>query len=208
MHNLIHGYSECQEDELLVSYLINNSVKNHVFIDAGAHSIQYSNSYFFYKNLGWSGIAIEANPVLAEGLINSLPPQVKVVNKAVSTQSGTVDFFVSEDTYVSSMSQANAEVWGAPVKKITVESETLQSILDAENIPEDFGILSIDIEGTDLEVLESMINDSPYRPRYIICELSDIYRRSGNSLSFSEKLSEKYTLIGQTRPNLILKYID
>ena len=204
--NAITGYSEFAEDELLVTHLLNRSIESRIFVDAGAHSIRCSNSYYFYKHLGWSGIAIEANPLLAKELIGVLPPQVKVVNKALSIEPGNIDFFISANTFVSSTNRQAVENWGESIDRINLTSDSLQAILDAEKIPLEFGILSIDIEGSDLEVLESLLRYSLYRPRYIISELADAYSKANNSLSFSKELSESYSVIAKTPANLILQY--
>lgn len=55
-------YSQCGQDEFMNNLIFRNK-KNGVFIDIGAHDGKtYSNSLYFEKELGWTGICVEPMP--------------------------------------------------------------------------------------------------------------------------------------------------
>jgi FkbM family methyltransferase len=61
-------YSQCGQDQFINENLFKN-MKNGIFIDIGAHDgISLSNTYFFEKELSWSGICIEPIPEIFEKL--------------------------------------------------------------------------------------------------------------------------------------------
>ena len=57
-----------------------------------------------------------------------------------------------------------------PRKRTTVNTVTAQSIFEAQQVPKEFALLSIDVEGHDYEVLTSFDLDE-FRPRLIVIEM-------------------------------------
>lgn len=52
-------YSQYKQDEYLYKKFFKKK-RNGVFFDIGAHNgIKISNTYFFEKNLGWTGVCVE-----------------------------------------------------------------------------------------------------------------------------------------------------
>lgn len=61
-------YSQCEQDKFVNENLFKYR-KNGVFVDIGAHDgISLSNTYFFEKELGWSGVCLEPMPHAFEQL--------------------------------------------------------------------------------------------------------------------------------------------
>lgn len=71
MHQDMEGYqfySQYHQDEYIYELFFKNKY-NGIFVDIGAHDgITYSNTFFFEKHLGWSGICVEPIPELFERL--------------------------------------------------------------------------------------------------------------------------------------------
>ena len=113
--------------------------KNGYFLDVGAYDgIQISNTYFLEKELGWSGICIEANP----SVFNSLALNRKSLNLnvAVSNYQG-VGMFLDDSISTDG-------------RGVNVDFDTLNNILEKSEAPEIIDYLSIDIEGHEFTVLE------------------------------------------------------
>jgi FkbM family methyltransferase len=61
-------YGQYHQDKLVYEKFFKDK-RNGVFVDVGAHDgITYSNTYFFEKDLGWTGICIEPIPEVYEQL--------------------------------------------------------------------------------------------------------------------------------------------
>lgn len=113
--------------------------KNGYFLEVGAYDgIQTSNTYFLEKELGWSGICIEANP----SVFNSLALNRKSLNLnvAVSNYEG-VGMFLGDAISTDG-------------RGVNVDFDTLNNILKKNKAPEIVDYLSIDIEGHEFTVLE------------------------------------------------------
>jgi len=57
-------YGQYEQDRYLYETIFHNK-KNGTFVEFGAlDGIRFSNTYFFEKNFGWTGICAEPNPIL------------------------------------------------------------------------------------------------------------------------------------------------
>ena len=123
------------------------------YVDAGANEPrELSNTYFLDKCLGWRGVCIEANPVLA-GLI-AAERSCTVVNKCIAGSSSvtSLEFYLAPwvNGYSSGGHIATDEEHRDPKggTLVTVACEPLSKILKDNGIAgADF--LSIDIEGNE-----------------------------------------------------------
>jgi len=199
----INGFSQYQEDWFLVRDILIDSAQQNYIVDVGANSITGSNTWWFTQNLGFRTLLIEANPELCKEFAKTLPSHAKILNLAIGTSEGLSKFYLSENNAVSSLSKDNAEIWGKPIREISVEMRRLPSILEEQEIPLNFLLLSIDIEGWDLRVLKDLLENSPYRPQYIVAELPEF-----NDRFLIENLPElvlNYEVLARTVSNVILR---
>lgn len=141
--------------------------RNGVFIDIGAHDgIDKSNTLFFEREMGWTGVCLEANPTVYDRLTKNR--LCRCENVAVFNQTGTVPFCLIGG-YAEMLSgistvynplhekRINHELalYGGSKKIINVKADTLESIFNRNGINHvDF--LSIDIEGGEFEALSSI----------------------------------------------------
>lgn len=175
-------------------------------VDVGARGKERSNSYDLMKEFGWHGLLIEANPQLITGIEEDFAGlSFDLVNFAVSDYEGVATLSLGVNDDISSLTEANTQAWGELRGSVEVEVRTLESLLKAQNAPHDFDLLSLDIEGEDIKVLNSLLANSLYRPRWIIIEAShDFSVRSLDDLDFSDDVKALYEIRGQTVANLIL----
>lgn len=165
---------------------------NGVFVDIGAgpDGIQGSNSYFFEKN-GWKCVVADADPRNKEALLKNRKHAYSV---AVGSKPGKAKLHMHDESPdISVLSDAGEQ---------EVEVVTLESLLEKEGI-EKIDILSIDTEGTELDVWESF-DWKKHRPAIVIVE-------AVSSKVINEKVPEHFASIGYTYvatrgPNLIYKW--
>jgi len=209
------------------------------YVDIGAyHPKLFSNTYLFYKK-GWRGICVDPNPRMEE-LYRKARPRDVFVNVGVGDVDGVrlprfgvpklamtnekaskvteMEYYMFEDgaanTFSAEQARKNQEVGRKLIGKRTVAVLPLEKILE-KYLPkgQKIDLLSVDVEGMDLEVLKS--NDwKKYRPKMVICEdlafdLDKWMRRlrgKREGFGVGEFLMEKgYRLTAKTPYSLIFK---
>lgn len=198
-------YSQFGEDVVIAKLL---KEKSGFYIDVGAHHPKrYSNTYLLYKR-GWQGINIDPNPESIH-LFDKARPRDTNVCVGVGAKKEELAYYMFSDPAVNSFQEEEAKRWAnkswiTPLGVKQVPVDTLQSILSTlPDIPP-VNLLTIDVEGMDLEVLQS--NDwEKIRPDMIVVE-SDIFNPTK---PFDDPLFEflvsqhGYTLRGLVGPSLI-----
>jgi FkbM family methyltransferase len=169
-------YSEksySQEGEDMILRRILGDKKNGFYIDVGAHHPKrFSNTYLFYKK-GWSGINIDAAP-------GSMAPFKKARTRdinlelAIAKDRRELTFYIFNEPALNSfdekLSYSRINDKFHIIEQRTILTQTLEEIL-RENISpnQKIDFLSTDVEGLDLEVLQSN-NWNMFRPEYILVE--------------------------------------
>ena len=133
-------YSQAGQDQWVLEKT--NSKKFGYFLDIGAYDgINYSNTYYLEKNMGWSGICIEPDVKNYKFLIEKR--NCLCENLAVNNFKGSVPFFSSE---MGSKIDDSYDYY--------VECDTLENILIKNNSPKFIDYLSIDVEGNEISIIE------------------------------------------------------
>lgn len=169
------SFSQSGED-LLIDYIFElRGVKMPTYLDIGAHDPFYLNNTAIFYLRGCRGINIEANP----GLIGNFTKKRKEdinLNLGVSDQPGELDFYIMADPTLSTFSKDESEsmVRGghklSGVKKIQLL--TVQAVLDQYNGGKFPDLLSIDVEGLDYKILQSIDFGTQY-PKVICVEAAE-----------------------------------
>jgi FkbM family methyltransferase len=126
----------------------------------------------YYLELGYSVVAIEADPYLADGLRVRFAAEiaggrVAVVNTAViERDQEKVAFYVSRDNTESSLIPSMAKRSGPGVEEIRVTGRSLCSLFSEYGLP---WYCKIDIEGYDAAAVAGMAGWGG-RPAFISCE--------------------------------------
>jgi FkbM family methyltransferase len=140
------------------------------FVDIGAcYPFKLSNTSYLESKWDWTGLLIEPNPTLASQLQTYRTS--KVLNLAVG-QPSQIDLSISTNPEYSSVLAQNRKkhnLYESTGEILSVSCKTLQCILGENNVPRYFDYLSIDVEGMEMDVLESG-DWEKWRPNFISIE--------------------------------------
>lgn len=187
--------------------------KKGVYIDVGAfHPKQFSNTYLFYKR-GWSGVCIEPRPE-AKAQFERVRPRDKFVGMGVAEKKDVLEYFEFSDKATNTFSAKQAEInikeaGRKMVRKTNVAVMPLRDILASSGMEGvEIDLMSVDVEGMDLEVLKS--NDwKKFRPKLIICEeLEFDFLKPKESPVVKYLLDLGYELRAKTTYSLVLRNLD
>ncbi len=172
----INFYGQYGEDAKLWQ-LFRGKAKGY-FVEVGAmEGVRFSNTYLF-ERAGWRGICIEPHPDYI-GLLRKNRPSSVVIQAAVGNEDKEeVDFFMSHRGSMSTLDKSlekffrsHYKPWFRGFEEIKVSLITLNTLLKKNNAPIPIDILSIDVEGTERDVLEGF-DIKKYSPRVVIVEIA------------------------------------
>lgn len=188
-------YSQSGEDSILayILHVLGIPYESVTYVDLGAnHPKEMNNTYFFYKK-GGRGVLVEANPHLISQLKFHRNRDV-VLNRCIHAKSGeNVDFFIMSGDGLSTTDYETAQKYMETNPKLkivdVVKVETISyNDLVEQHLGQAPTILSLDIEGNDMFVLQS-IDYEKYRPMLIVTEMIG-YDTKLNYRSRNEKIKE------------------
>jgi FkbM family methyltransferase len=171
------------------------------YIDVGAnHPSDISNTYLLYRK-GYSGFLVEPNKELCQ-LLSLFRKRDRVLPFGVGLHAGLFPFYVSKTPVSSTFSITHEENYK---QKFDMSTEKVDYIavlpldsLFASIMPKSIGLLSIDVEGWNVEVLKSAKNILGISK--ILCiEYDDAEERSQIL-----DLCNSFTLVEDNDINLIL----
>jgi FkbM family methyltransferase len=171
-HSFAPSFSSAGED-MILRHILGSDKTQGFYVDIGAvHPTLFSNTYFFYS-YGWRGLNVEACPGSKE-IFDKVRPRDINLEIGVARESGNLTYYVVDEA--STMNSFSIEflrhlgIEDSVKRTISVAVRPLSEIFDQylpENLKIDF--MSVDVEGKDLEVLESN-NWSQYRPTLVVVE--------------------------------------
>ena len=152
------SYSQIGQDVEVVQFY--NKKKNGFFVEIGASDgINYSNTYLLETTYNWRGICAEPLPDKFEILKKNRPNSI-CTNKAVYNKSGLQVLFdiANNSDLLSGITQnidCHANAVNANKTQIQVSTISLNDLLEKSNAPWFIEYLSLDTEGSELEILKS-----------------------------------------------------
>jgi FkbM family methyltransferase len=165
------SYSQAGEDLILKYLFESKGIYNPAYLEIGTnHPYLNNNTYLFYRK-GARGVCVEADETLIEE-IALLRPEDKILNVGVSVSAATeADFYIFNDSGLNTFNKEEAEhrqSFGTYVieKVAKVRLETINNLM-IEHFPGCPDLVSIDIEGLDLDVLKTI--DWERFPIPVIC---------------------------------------
>lgn len=163
------AYSFAQAGEDIVLQRIFLGTKKGFYVDVGAyHPFRLSNTYYFYLN-GWNGINIEPRPG-SRDLFQKYRPNDINLEVGVAPVQGVYNYHVFEEDTLNQFSYTNSSLLTEKKNQIIkVKTSPLSSILDEHAKGKRIDFLTIDTEGSELQVLLSN-NWLDYSPAVILIE--------------------------------------
>lgn len=131
------------------------------FVEFGAtDGVLLSNTYLLEKEFGWKGICAEPNPKFYEKLKKNRSCVVsdaciagktgEIVNFILAEEYGSIEKYADND-----MHKEKREAYKKNDQVIQLETVSLHDFLIKNNAPKIIDYLSVDIEGSELEILEN-----------------------------------------------------
>ena len=162
---------------VLGSLLLERAGVERTVVDVGANDGFYSSNSYPFIARNWRALLIEPNLAAFRKaqLLHKRRPQVTLVNAACSDRDGILELqtFAGDDESGShSVLRLDTESLDAKPprgEKFQVKVHRLEALLREFHIPPDFGLLTIDTEGHDLQVLRGT-NLDHFRPQVVITE--------------------------------------
>ncbi len=204
-------YGQLGEDLILDGLLKAHFARNGLpadsirYMEIGAnHPIQTSNTYLFRHKWQGKGVLVEANPGLVDALRKVRGDDV-VLNLAVAPPGSPAKVRINIATHseLSSVDVGHIRSFGnigTVEHAVDVDSVTLDELLES-CFPQGLHLLSIDIEGLDLEVIEK--SRFTRRPVFVVTEPSRHYHADAEA-GFARAMNAKgYAEIARTDYNLI-----
>jgi FkbM family methyltransferase len=170
-------------DKKMLKYL---NFKDGCFIELGANDgVNQSNTYFYEKELNWSGLLIEPTHKFNDLIKNRSKPNNFLENEACCSfenEGKEIEFSycnlmtTCNDKNISDNCDPAAHVEGGKrfipdeqVFNFTKKGVSLSSLLDKNKLPRTIDFFSLDTEGLESEILKG-IDFSKYFFKYILIE--------------------------------------
>ncbi len=148
------------------------------FVEVGANEPQKESQSWHLERAGWTGVLIEPQPDLAEELKRQRTAKVYAVAcSAPERAGGTMRLHVAGA--FSSFDAALAVTGVRAGHAIDVPVRTLDDVLADAQAPRPLDLLSVDVEGHEIEVLRGF-DFAQWRPRLILLEdhVTDLAKHS------------------------------
>lgn len=206
------SYAQEGEDMVLRRYFENKTTG--FYVDVGAHHPKrFSNTFFFYE-LGWRGINIDAMPGSMEIFQRERPEDINLEAAISDVQTELTYHMMSHPALNSFSDETFADYNKLPdyhlVGTKQIMTRTLTEVLD-EYLPANTAIdfMSVDVEGLDFQVLKS--NDwQKYHPSMVLVEQVDFDITANRQLPPLESYlqDQGYRLVSKTMNTLFFKKDD
>ena len=153
--------SQFGQDKYVHKHFFKNT-QNGVFVDIGAQNgIKFSNSYFFEKNLGWTGICVEPIPNIFQALQKNR--NCICLNCCITDFEGKATFIkITNSSMLSGLEEKfdprhlnHFHISPNQMEKIIVDCFTPHTIFSQYGI-DHIDFLSIDTEGGEFDIIKAI----------------------------------------------------
>ena len=185
-----------QLDKKMLEFI---NYENGFFIECGANDgVDQSNTWYFEKNLNWSGILIEPLSKQFQELKKNRSKKNKFFNLALCSSEIENTLLMENNDLVSKSVIDSSKTTNSKFE--SVNSQTLTKILDEVSAPSLIDFFSLDVEGFEYQVIKG-INFDKYNFKYFLIETKNdevinylinknyilIKKLSGHDLLFNHK---------------------
>jgi len=200
-------FSETGEDVVLKQYVDESPGR---YVDIGAHHPIIGNNTFNLYIRGWSGVAVE--PQTLYNLLWRTFRSRDILNNSPISSSKRVNFHYFTNSLLNTTNSKVANVHETERKLLRTESVnaiTLESIMPAQLHPLENFVLSLDIEGSELDALTTL-NWQTQKPRVILVECWEKPWLKGNKLNsfLSKKQYKLQAYTGLTSVFVAKEYLN
>ncbi len=202
-------YSQEGEDAIIQTYFEDIGMKRKGFyVDIGAHHpIRFSNTHLLYKS-GWKGLNFEPN-VSSGRAFKLFRRRDKTVHIGIGNEECEKDFYVFDEPAINSFDKAVSEDRDKEspyklIKVIKIPIMRLETALD-KYLPKNqkIDLMSIDVEGLDLEVMKSN-NWEKYKPNMLLVEDLDFdFENLQSSEVWNFLKKQDYKIYAKTHRTLV-----
>lgn len=191
-NNFFDGYclkSYSQEGEDMILRRMFEKQQIGFYVDVGAHHpFRFSNTYYFYKQ-GWKGINIDAMPGSMK-LFRQFRARDINLEIPVSNSDSVLTYYAFNEPALNSFSkdlsqERNGKNGYFIQQEIKLKTSKLSAVLDNHlPIGTEIDFLSIDVEGFDFEILQS-IDWNKCKPKIILVEIlgSNLFQIENSEIS-------------------------
>lgn len=207
------SYAQDGEDVVFLSFYEGMKGYRGFYVDVGAHHpVRFSNTLALYRR-GWRGINIDPTPGSMRPF-RWLRPRDTNLELAIGRHSGKARFFCFNEPALNTFDEHTAHIHlqnprYSVTKTIEVTVEPLADVL-RKYLPsgQKIDLLSVDVEGFDLQVLQS--NDwSLYAPQFVMVEEVSFSIENYKGSEIYAFLSEKgYALVAVMKRSLLFKRLS
>lgn len=166
------GSGQYGEDRIL-AYIFKDQKKGFLVDVGAADGYTGSNSIGLLKRPGWKGVLIEPEPEQFSKLQSQYPDRKKVIciNCGAGKNEGFHTFYISGQvsTFKKEVKKSAEKIHHVTYKEKQIYILTLTHLLDQLEIEEPIDFLSIDAEGMDFEIWESL-DQKKYSPKLVCIE--------------------------------------
>jgi FkbM family methyltransferase len=172
------------------------------FVEVGAFDGVTTSNTWGLARAGWNGLYIEASPDSAKACVDNYKdyPNIIVDCCAVSNFEGKTKYYYGGDVGAITMNKVN-QAWGLdPNHYTTVPVFRLDTLLEKYNVPKEYDLLVVDVEESELDVLEGY-NIHLWTPKVAIIETHEgehpqsVYCTHGINL-LAERVSDYFLSAG------------
>ncbi len=175
-------YSQHGEDSIIWP-LFRRQRHPGTFVEIGAlEGMRFSNTYSF-ERAGWSGVCVEAHPKYYQMLKSNRPGSTCVHAAAGCSDRDSITFYINDRGTLSTLDPSLGDTFKETHTryfhghtKQSVPLRTLNTILDRAGMKGPIDVVSIDVEGTEADVIRGF-DLGRFAPRVVIVELMIEERR-------------------------------
>jgi FkbM family methyltransferase len=203
------NYSQNSEQEIIINLF--QGKRSGTFLDIGANDgVTLSNTFALANNYGWTGLLVEASPTAYERMLKNyelIDRDIDLQNVAIGKEDGKLEFWESGEllgkgdvALVSSGVFDELRRWDSlnmPFYKMEVQMTSVATML-ARSRHTHFDLLSLDIEGMELDVLPQ-IDFKALKIQVAVIEFNGKDEQKYNDIMFPQG----FKLVSKNMENLI-----
>jgi len=157
-----------QEEERLVRDFFDGETQG-FFVEVGANHPTEGSQTWHLEQVGWTGVLVEPQPDLAAFLVTARKNARVFATACTSPDNAGQSLPLHVDGARSAIDRERMAPGARTDYVISVPTRTLDSILEEANVPKPIDLLSVDVEGHEIEVLRGF-DFARWQPLLILVE--------------------------------------